>query len=211
MRVMDRRILKKNAVIISAISQTADLGMMALHVLDRERKVPSSVRTAVNVIGVAGVNASWIIAPLTRQPRLREPLSGAARLLGAAFMLGGAAVGGVSTWNRRIIGIETPDGLVREGMYRYMRHPTYVAILCGSLGWSFYMRAPYAAAALPPLALQMLAGALYEERMQLKPLFGEEYEAYRSVTPFFPTSLAAAFAALYLLSLFCAGERFIER
>ena len=207
---MDRKTLKKNTIIISAISQTADLGMMALYILDKEGRVPSKIKTAVNFIGVACVNVSWIIAPLTRQPKLRQPWSRLGKIMGVPLMLSGAIIAGASTWNRKIIGIETPGSLIKGGMYRYMRHPTYAAILAGSLGWTLFMGAPYAAASLPSLALQLLAGGLYEERMQLKPLFGEEYEAYRKRTPFFPRSMVALLLLIYLLSLLGLDEAFTE-
>ena len=178
--------------------------------MDKGDNIPPKVKKVINIIGVACVNASWIIAPLTRQPKLRRPWAKMAKVIGIPLMVGGGVIGWSSTRDRKIIGVETPDSLVTEGMYRYMRHPTYAALLAGSLGWTLFRGAPYATAALPPLALGILAAGLYEEGVQLKPLFGEEYEEYVKKTPFFPRSLTVLLAIIYLLSIFALNERFLS-
>jgi protein-S-isoprenylcysteine O-methyltransferase Ste14 len=206
---MDKRTLKKNVGIVTSISLASDLLMMVVHLMDKDEKIPGIARKAINVAGVTGVNAAWSIAPLTAQRRLRKPWSTAARALGTALMFSGAYIGFSSTLSRKIIGVETPESLVSEGMYRHMRHPTYAAIIAGSLGWSFFERAPHAAVALLPLAAQMLIGGLYEENLQLKPLFGEDYEAYRQRTPFFPRPLTLFLAAVYSLALCAMNNIFL--
>jgi ubiquinone/menaquinone biosynthesis C-methylase UbiE/protein-S-isoprenylcysteine O-methyltransferase Ste14 len=207
---MNWKALKKNAVTITAVSFTSDLSMVGLYLLDKGNKIPSVVKKTVNIAGVAGVNTAWIIAPLTDQQRLCRTWGRPARVLGGALIALGAYIGWSSTKDRRVIGIETPDALVTRGMYGYMRHPTYAAIMASSLGWSLSAGAPYSAAALLPLAAGLIAAGVYEESTQLKPIFGEEYEAYRGNTPFIPRSLAVPLAAVYLLALGTLKRGFLE-
>lgn len=207
---MDGKALKRNLVTIVALAEPADLAMLAVQHFDRRGRIPTTARKAINIVGVTLFNASWILVPLLPQPRLKQPWAKWGKILGVPLMLGGALLGGISTWNRKIIGIETPNTLVTGGVYRYLRHPTYAAVIAGSLGWAFFQGAPYAAAVLPPLVLESIAAGLYEERAQLVPLFGEDFAQYRKATPFFPAAMTALFLAVYVLALAGMNGRFLE-
>jgi protein-S-isoprenylcysteine O-methyltransferase Ste14 len=207
---MDGKALKRNFVTIVALAEPADLAMLAVQHFDRRGRIPAGARKAINIVGVTFFNASWILVPLLSQPRLKKPWAAWGKALGAPLMLCGALLGGISTWNRKIIGIETPNTLVTGGVYRYLRHPTYAAVIAGSLGWAFFRGTPYAAVALPPLALESIAAGLYEEKAQLVPLFGRDFEEYRKATPFFPATLSALFIVVYVLALAGMNGRFLE-
>ena len=78
------------------------------------------------------------------------------------------------------------DGLVTEGVYRYMRHPQYTGIFLALFGQLIHWPT------LPTVVLFPLIVWLYhhlakkEERRMLE-RFGEAYEAYMRQTPmFFP-------------------------
>ncbi len=77
---------------------------------------------------------------------------------------------------------KNPSKLVKEGLYRYVRHPLSSAVLV------FIWLLPFMTARLLVLDLALTAyvivGAHFEERkLMLK--FGQEYEEYASVTPMF--------------------------
>jgi len=78
-------------------------------------------------------------------------------------------------------GIENTRILVRQGAYRYIRHPLYASLL--SLAWGACLKRPslpsIALALVATCALILTAGA--EER-ECEAKFGEEYLAYMSRT-----------------------------
>jgi protein-S-isoprenylcysteine O-methyltransferase Ste14 len=72
--------------------------------------------------------------------------------------------------------------LVRDGVYRWVCHPMYLALLIYSAGQilaipNWFVGPSYSVAMV--LLFSLRVGP--EERMMLE-IFGEEYEAYRSVT-----------------------------
>jgi protein-S-isoprenylcysteine O-methyltransferase Ste14 len=66
--------------------------------------------------------------------------------------------------------------LVKHGIYRFLRHPLYTAVFCGSLGWAFLWRSWPALIAALCLAPFFDAKARREERW-LRQQF-PEYQAY---------------------------------
>jgi protein-S-isoprenylcysteine O-methyltransferase Ste14 len=81
---------------------------------------------------------------------------------------------------RQLIEEEKKGDLVIDGLYRFVRHPLYTFGL-GSLWLSPSMTVNsfivYAA-----LTFYILIGIIFEERKLLRD-FGQEYEAYKSITP----------------------------
>ena len=108
------------------------------------------------------------------------------RWLGAALF---AAGGVLRLWpvfvlGRRfsgLVAIQQGHTLVTGGLYGIIRHPSYLGLLVGSLGWALAFRSGVgvllAALLIPPL----LARIRSEEAL-LRSHFGAEYEAYRSRT-----------------------------
>jgi protein-S-isoprenylcysteine O-methyltransferase Ste14 len=81
---------------------------------------------------------------------------------------------------RQLFEAEKTGALITGGLYRYVRHPLYtfsLSILWLSPNMSVNSFVVYAA-----LTLYILVGIVFEERKLIRE-FGQEYEAYRSVTP----------------------------
>jgi protein-S-isoprenylcysteine O-methyltransferase Ste14 len=76
--------------------------------------------------------------------------------------------------------------VLSEGIYGRVRHPRYVAIVIGTLGWALFVNyvGVYILAVLTVPAICLVA--VLEER-ELLERFGEEYARYRDrVPPFLP-------------------------
>src|SRR5262249_10055092 len=110
----------------------------------------------------------------------------AIRWLGVALF---AAGGALRLWpvfvlGRRfsgLVAIQPGHTLVTHGVYSVIRHPSYLGLLVGSLGWALAFRSGVGvlltALTIPPLIARIRA----EERL-LHTQFGDEYDAYRSRT-----------------------------
>lgn len=74
--------------------------------------------------------------------------------------------------------------LLTEGIYSRMRHPNYVAVTLGLLGWSFFVNflAVYLLVVVTVLGVALIAR--FEER-ELHARFGEAYSRYRQRVPRF--------------------------
>jgi protein-S-isoprenylcysteine O-methyltransferase Ste14 len=80
-----------------------------------------------------------------------------------------------------LVAIQPEHKLVTDGLYRFIRNPSYLGLLVSTLGWALAFRAGVGVALtallLPPLIARMRAEeALLGER------FGDAYEAYRART-----------------------------
>ena len=106
----------------------------------------------------------------------------AVRWLGVALFGGGGILRlwPVFVLGRRfsgLVAIQPGHALVTTGVYGPIRHPSYLGLLVGSLGWALAFRAGagvlLTAFMIPPLLARIRA----EERL-LREHFGAEYEAY---------------------------------
>ncbi len=81
---------------------------------------------------------------------------------------------------KQLFGGEERSALITHGLYRFVRHPLYTG------GLLFIWLAPSMTAnrlaVTVAATLYILVGAYFEERKLLR-LFGQDYAAYRSVTP----------------------------
>jgi protein-S-isoprenylcysteine O-methyltransferase Ste14 len=81
-----------------------------------------------------------------------------------------------------LVAIQPGHTLVTTGIYRVVRHPSYLGLLVGSIGWGLAFRSAVgvllALALVPPLLARIRA----EERL-LRAEFGAEYRAYCERTP----------------------------
>ena len=76
--------------------------------------------------------------------------------------------------------VDEPKRLVVVGLYRVVRNPMYVGVLCVLAGWASLYRSPgISVYALAVAAAFHLFVVLYEEP-HLERVFGESYTAYRS-------------------------------
>ena len=80
-----------------------------------------------------------------------------------------------------LVAIQSGHTLVTDGIYRFIRNPSYLGMLILSLGWALAFRSGVgvilAALVIPPLVARMDA----EEEL-LGAFFGGEYETYRART-----------------------------
>ena len=80
-----------------------------------------------------------------------------------------------------LVAIQPGHQLVTSGVYRVIRHPSYLGLLANALGWALAFRSLVGilltALMLPPLLTRIRA----EERL-LRTQFGREYDAYCSRT-----------------------------
>ncbi|HEX3494525.1 MAG TPA: isoprenylcysteine carboxylmethyltransferase family protein [Methylocella sp.] len=80
-----------------------------------------------------------------------------------------------------LVAIQPGHTLVTHGVYGVIRHPSYLGLLIGTLGWGLAFRSGVgvllAALMIPPLLARIGA----EERL-LRTEFGAEYDAYRART-----------------------------
>jgi protein-S-isoprenylcysteine O-methyltransferase Ste14 len=81
-----------------------------------------------------------------------------------------------------LVAIQRGHTLVTTGIYRVIRHPSYLGLLLTALGWALGFRSGVGllllALLLPPLFSRIRA----EERL-LDSQFGDEYRAYAARTP----------------------------
>jgi protein-S-isoprenylcysteine O-methyltransferase Ste14 len=110
----------------------------------------------------------------------------AVRWIGVAlFALGGA----LRLWPVFVLGhrfsglvaIQTGHRLVTSGVYRVIRHPSYLGLLVSSVGWALAFRSGVGLALAALLLAPTVARIRAEERL-LAQAFGAEYEAYRART-----------------------------
>jgi protein-S-isoprenylcysteine O-methyltransferase Ste14 len=108
------------------------------------------------------------------------------RWLGVFFYLAGGAlrIWPIFVLGRRfsgLVAIQPEHELVTDGIYRVIRHPSYLGMIILMLGWALAFRSGLgvflAALTVPPL----LARIRSEENL-LRLQFGDEYDAYRRRT-----------------------------
>ncbi len=80
-----------------------------------------------------------------------------------------------------LVAIQTGHTLVTDGIYRIIRHPSYLGLLMNILGWALTFRS-IAGLLLGLLALIPLLARIRSEEKLLHSHFGAEYEAFRAQT-----------------------------
>ncbi len=138
-------------------------------------------RWVIAVLALIGLLAAYLPA---YTDRMEFWTLGGDRLRWAGvFLL--AAGGALRLWPVFVLGhrfsglvaIQPGHALVTNGVYRIIRHPSYLGLLVSSLGWGLAFRSGVgvvlAALMIPPLLARIGA----EERL-LREEFGAEYEAY---------------------------------
>ena len=101
------------------------------------------------------------------------------------FVLGSA----VRLWPVFVLGdrfsglaaIQRKHSLVTHGIYGWIRHPSYLGLIVGSLGWALAFRSGVGVILVIFMVPALLARIKSEERL-LHDHFGEEYDAYRART-----------------------------
>lgn len=109
------------------------------------------------------------------------------------FWLGGTLVASgiaIAIWARVHLGgnwsgtvtLKRGHTLIREGPYRFVRHPIYAGLLLAVLGTAISQGAWRGLAAVALMTLAFLRKIALEERF-LRARFGREYERYRAALP----------------------------
>jgi protein-S-isoprenylcysteine O-methyltransferase Ste14 len=80
-----------------------------------------------------------------------------------------------------LVAIQPGHTLVTSGVYRVIRHPSYLGLLVNSLGWSLAFRSGVGVLLTVLLIPPLLARIDAEENL-LYSQFGDDYNAYRSQT-----------------------------
>jgi protein-S-isoprenylcysteine O-methyltransferase Ste14 len=101
------------------------------------------------------------------------------------FIIGGALrLWPVFVLGRRfsgLVAIQSGHTLVTGGIYRVIRHPSYLGLLLNALGWSLAFRSGVGLL-LTAMAMIPLAARIDAEEALLRSQFGAEYDAYRART-----------------------------
>jgi protein-S-isoprenylcysteine O-methyltransferase Ste14 len=101
------------------------------------------------------------------------------------FALGGALrLWPVAVLGQRfsgLVAIQPNHRLQTTGLYRMIRHPSYLGLLVSSLGWALAFRSGVGVV-LVALLLVPLLGRIRAEENLLASQFGAEYDAYRART-----------------------------
>jgi protein-S-isoprenylcysteine O-methyltransferase Ste14 len=110
----------------------------------------------------------------------------ATRWLGLAlFTVGGALrLWPVFVLGRRfsgLVAIQPGHTLVTSGVYSIIRHPSYLGLLIGSLGWGLAFRS-VVGVLLAVLTVPVILARIRAEEALLHAHFGGEYDAYRART-----------------------------
>jgi protein-S-isoprenylcysteine O-methyltransferase Ste14 len=144
-----------------------------------------SNRWVIAAIGAIGLLDAWLPA-YTDRHEFWTIDGDAVRWLGVVlFAVGGA----LRLWPVYVLGhrfsglvaIQPGHTLVTDGIYRIIRHPSYLGLVLNSLGWGLAFRSGVGVLLTALMLVPLLARIRAEERLLLAQ-FGDEYESYRART-----------------------------
>jgi protein-S-isoprenylcysteine O-methyltransferase Ste14 len=142
-------------------------------------------RWVIVALGAIGVAIGYVPA-YTDRHELWTIDGEALRWLGVViFAVGGA----LRLWPVYVLGnrfsglvaIQPGHTLVTTGIYRVIRHPSYLGLVVNAFGWALAFRSA-AGVLLAGLIMVPLVARMRSEEALLQSEFGEEYDAYRSRT-----------------------------
>lgn len=144
-----------------------------------------SNRWVLPVFGLIGIVSAWLPAYTDRHDLFCID-GDAVRWLGVVLY---AAGGALRLWPVYVLGnrfsglvaIQPGHTLMTQGIYRYVRNPSYLGLLVSTLGWGLGFRA-LAGVVLTALLIPPLVARMHAEEALLQSQFGAEYDAYRART-----------------------------
>ncbi len=80
-----------------------------------------------------------------------------------------------------LVAIQPDHELLTKGLYRFIRHPSYLGLMIASLGWALAFRSGLGVL-ITALTLAPLLARIKAEEKLLQSHFGAEYDAYRART-----------------------------
>jgi protein-S-isoprenylcysteine O-methyltransferase Ste14 len=142
-------------------------------------------RWVIGAVGLIGLVSAYLPAYSDRT-ELWTLDGDAVRWIGVALF---AAGGVLRLWpvfvlGRRfsgLVAIQPGHTLVTGGVYRVIRHPSYLGMLIGTLGWALAFRSLIGVLLAALLIAPLIARIEAEERL-LRSHFGAEYDDYRART-----------------------------
>ena len=144
-----------------------------------------SNRWVIAAFAVLGLLDAYLPAYADRRDILTMGGEGVRRLGVVMFALGGVLrLAPVFVLGRRfsgLVAIQPDHRLATSGLYGVVRHPSYLGLLLGALGWGLAFRSGVGVAIALLMIPVVLARIEAEERL-LSETFGAEYEAYRART-----------------------------
>jgi protein-S-isoprenylcysteine O-methyltransferase Ste14 len=142
-------------------------------------------RWVLAAFAVLGLLAGYLPAYTDRQEFWTLDGDGVRWLGVVLFAVGGVLrIGPVFVLGRRfsgLVAIQPGHALVTRGLYRVIRHPSYLGLLVNSLGWALAFRSAVGVLLTALMVVPLLARIHAEERL-LRSQFGGEYDAYRART-----------------------------
>jgi protein-S-isoprenylcysteine O-methyltransferase Ste14 len=172
--------------LVALMPVTAALGVASLfaegHIGSGVREDRSN-RWVIAALGVLGLIDAYLPALTDRYDFLTFGAEEVRWLGVAIYAVGGALrLAPVFVLGRRfsgLVAIQPRHRLVTRGMYGVIRHPSYLGLLLGVLGWGVAFRAGVGVTAL---MLPVVIARIEAEERLLGETFGAEYEAYRART-----------------------------
>ena len=172
------------AVVVITVLQTIFALFSGANLSSGEREDRAN-RWVLAALGVLGLLGAWLPAYTDRRD-LWTIDGDTVRWVGVVvYTLGGV----LRLWPVFVLGhrfsglvaIQPGHTLVTTGLYRVIRHPSYLGLLVLSFGWGLVFRS-WAGVILAALNIVPLIGRIRAEEALLQAQFGAEYDAYRSRT-----------------------------
>jgi protein-S-isoprenylcysteine O-methyltransferase Ste14 len=174
---------RAGAVVVMIFASVA--AMFTSANLSSGRREDTGNRWIIVPILVIGFLLAWLPAYTDR--RGVWTIDGdAVRYTGLALFVVGSALrlGPVFVLGRRfsgLVAIQEGHSLVTDGLYRVIRHPSYLGLLLGLFGWDLIFRSAIGVLVSLPMILPLVARMNSEEAL-LESEFGEVYSDYRRRT-----------------------------
>ncbi len=142
-------------------------------------------RWIIAALGVLGIVSAWLPA-YTERLDVWVLGGDAVRWLGVLlFVIGGVLrLWPVFVLGRRfsgLVAIQRDHTLVTDGIYRVIRHPSYLGLVVNALGWALAFRSGVGVLLVALMLLPVVARIRAEEALLLSE-FGAPYEAFRRRT-----------------------------
>jgi len=80
-----------------------------------------------------------------------------------------------------LVAIQPGHELVTGGIYGVIRHPSYLGLLIGAIGWGLAFRS-WIGVLLAVLFIPIILARITSEERLLQSQFGDQYDAYRAKT-----------------------------
>ena len=153
-----------------------------------KRRINGPLGGIITNAGVLIMIAPWVIMPLLAQPRFVGSLRTGTFAIGILLLVAAALM---ATWATPFIfpaakkgGDELdPEFLVVKGPYQWVRHPQYMAVVVGIIGWALLRGGLYSILLSPISYLLFRFEAYLEESRVLEPKFGDEFRRFKEQVP----------------------------